>query len=121
MSDQREYLIAFEDLSPAEANVLAAELQRELTEGPADVEARVIKEDPTSMDAGGTLLLILGTEAVVAIAYGIANLLSRYGAKVTITKKKNVAEGTQELKIVTQHVGGADVERIVEALQGSDD
>lgn len=68
------YTIRFEGGDLAEANAYAEELRDTLLEAASDkdvkVDVHVRRDDPTTMDFGGTLVLVLGTPAVLAIAKG---------------------------------------------------
>jgi hypothetical protein len=101
------FKIRFQDLSVAEANVQAARLRQEILDISPDVRVEVEKEDPRTMDFGSTLVLVLGAPAIVAIAKGIANYLSRAHGRIIIEK-----DGT----IIAEGISGGDVARIVEAL-----
>ena len=78
--------IRFPNATPDLGNIYAEELQEELRDmlGPGDrVERR--RTDPESQDFGATLVLVLGTTAVTAIAEGIRTWLARNsGASVDI-------------------------------------
>ena len=81
MSDAPEtFVIRFEDLSPAEAGVQAAALREALLDASPDVQVDLNKADGETMDFGATLVLLLGTPAILAIAKGIAAYLARQRA-----------------------------------------
>jgi DNA-binding transcriptional LysR family regulator len=75
--NQRTLVFRFQGVSPAEAGQKILELREDLLDSADDVRAEVRKEDPTTQDFGATLVLVLGSGAVVAIAKGIQRYLSR--------------------------------------------
>jgi len=79
--------VAFPDVTEDVANVYAEDLQRVLEDAlaPGDrVERRRTRAD--SQDFGATLVLVLGTTAVTAIAEGIRTWLARNsGAAIDVT------------------------------------
>lgn len=107
MSDQQTFTIRFEDISLDEAGKKAIALRRDLLDASPDVRVEIEKDDPSNQDFGATLILVLGTPAILAIAKGIANYLSRDRAKITIE-----ANG----KIIAEGVSGDDAARIAEAM-----
>jgi len=72
-----------------------------------DISVSRKKDDATTQDFGATLVLVLGTPAVIAVASGIASFLKRHHAKLSI-----FADG----RLVVEGVEGKDMARIVEAL-----
>jgi hypothetical protein len=66
--DELTYTIEFEGVALADANRYADDLRDILLDASPDVRVMVKRDDPSSMDFGGTLILMLGTSAVVAIA-----------------------------------------------------
>lgn len=116
MTNQKEQVtIRFENLSLAEAGTHAANLQGELLDlrheekGQALESVNLQKDSKETMDFGATLVLLFGTPAVIAVAHGISNYLSRTGTSVTIEK-----DGT----VILKDVRGADAAKIVEAIKG---
>lgn len=108
MDDQtNKFELRFDDLSAAEAGTKARKLRQELLAASPDISVAVEKDDPTNQDFGATLILILGTPAIIAIANGIASYLKRERAKITIS-----ANG----KIVAEGISGDDAARIAEAF-----
>ena len=99
--------IRFEDASVAEANVKVSRLRDAILEAVPDVQADVVKDDPSTQDFGGTLVLVFGTPAAIALAKGIAKYLSRERGKIKIE-----ADGG----IVAEGLSGTDIARITEAL-----
>ncbi len=108
MSDEpNTYRIRFEGLSLAEANVKAARLRQDILDSTSDVSATVEKDDPLTQDFGATIVLVLGTPAILAVAKGIANYLARERGTISID-----ADGT----VVATGISGDDAARIAEAF-----
>ena len=107
MNDTQTIKIRFEDVSLDEASQKAAALRMDLLDISPDVKINIEKDDPTNQDFGATLVLILGTPAVIMIARGIANYLSRDRGKISIE-----ANG----KVVAEGISGDDAARIAEAI-----
>jgi hypothetical protein len=107
MKETKTIKIRFEDVSLDVASQKARALRTDLLDVSPDVKLDIEKDDPTNQDFGATLVIVLGTPAVIAIANGIANYLSRDRAKITIeTNGRVVAEG----------ISGDDAARIAEAI-----
>jgi hypothetical protein len=98
--------IHFPDVTPDLGNVYAEDLQAALAET-LDATDRVERRrtDPESQDFGATLVLILGTTAITAIAEGIRTWLARHsGVSIDIVvggktvRARNLdSQGVQEL------------------------
>jgi len=72
--------VAFGELRSGEANQAIQALRDVILERAGDeVVASIEKDDPDSQDAGGTLVLLFGSSAAVAIAQGIRAYLARRG------------------------------------------
>jgi hypothetical protein len=83
--DQEIFTIKFEGVSAAEANQYASELRNTLLDAIPDVKVDQRRDDIRSQDFGATLVLILGTPAVIAISKAIGNWLQlRNSASLTI-------------------------------------
>jgi uncharacterized membrane protein len=107
LDHEQEYLLSFDDVSTAEANRLASELGKHLRDRDSSITIRPLRQDAQAQDFGGTLVLILGTKAVVSLAAGLAAWLAmRPKAKVTIKGK----DGT----IIASGLTSADARAIVE-------
>ena len=94
------------DTTLADANRLAEDLQDyiERTEG---VKLERIKDNENAQDFGATLVLVLGTPAILAIARGIQTWLGKRN-NVTVTVK------TPKGEIKATGVSGKDIPRILE-------
>jgi hypothetical protein len=94
MSEQT-YLLSFEGVSEAEANRYAEELREVLLDTTTEIEVQRQRENPLAQDLGATLVLIMGTSALVAAVNAISSWLQkRRSASLTIVtaEKKIVAE-----------------------------
>ncbi|SRR5579875_1170280 len=104
-TQKRTYLLSFEGISEAEANQYAAELQNALLrislpkEPLTEISVQRQRKNSFTQDLGSTLVLILGTPAIVAAVNAIGNWLQkRRNASLSIMtsekgEKKVVAEG----------------------------
>lgn len=108
----QQFEIRFEDLPVAEAGTKAARLRRELLDVSPEVTVNIVKDDPENQDFGATLILLLGTPAIIAVANGVASYLARNRGKITITK-----DGT----VVAENISGDDAARIAEAFSKASD
>jgi hypothetical protein len=99
-----ELQIDFNNMSNAEASKQAQDLQDYMTRnanklaGPDDArlkEAKITKQDTNTQDFGATVVLILGSGAVTAIAQGIANYLSK---RKQVSVRIKTAKGEVEAK-----------------------
>lgn len=79
--DKQEFTIRFEGLSSAEASVEAQRLQEILADASPDVDVKLRRERAESMDMGATLVLLLGTPAIIAAAKGLAAWLAQRGKR----------------------------------------
>src|SRR6266700_7750625 len=94
MSEQT-YLLSFEGVSAAEANQYAEELREALLDATTEIAVQRQRENPLAQDLGASLVLIMGTPALVAVVQAIGNWLQkRHSASLTIVtaEKKIVAE-----------------------------
>jgi hypothetical protein len=103
-----ELLIRFPDAEPDLANRYAQELASHLTHlGVPDVSRR--RENSEAQDFGATLVLVLGTASVTAIAQGLAAWVKRHGIKVQLSKP----DGTV---VSISNADSADIASIVQAI-----
>ena len=105
--NKNKILIRFENEELSVANKKARRLRSDLLDITPDVDVKIVKDDPTTQDFGATLVVILGTEAVIAIAKGIANYLSRDRGTITIE-----ANG----KVVATGISGKDAAEIAKHI-----
>ncbi len=82
--DQQTYIVTFEGIPPAEAHRYAEELRNALLDATPDLTVQRRRENPLTQDFGATLVLILGTPAVVAVVTAVGNWLKlRNSASLT--------------------------------------
>jgi hypothetical protein len=107
MNETEQFEIRFEDKSLDDAGLAIANLQHELNQSAVDVSVAIKKEDPNNQDFGATLILVLGTPAILAVAKGIASYLARHRGTISISKNGEV---------VATGISGDDAARIAEAF-----
>jgi hypothetical protein len=84
--DQHIYMVTFDGVSSADANRYADELRNILLDATPDITVQRRRDDPRTQDFGATLVLILGTPAVAAVATAIGNWLKlRNSASLSLT------------------------------------
>lgn len=106
MSEQT-YLLSFEGVSEAEANRYAEELREVLLDATNELDVQRQRENPLAQDLGATLVLIMGTPALVAAVNAIGNWLQkRRSATLTIV--------TAEQKIVAENLTNKDAAHLLE-------
>lgn len=66
------------------AGKYAMELQRELEQADPTLQVGPGANDPSHMDFGATLVLVLGTPVAIAVARGIQAWLARRGTRAVI-------------------------------------
>jgi hypothetical protein len=105
-----EFTISFPDLSTAEGNRASGSLLNQLREVDPTLVAHQARSNKDSQDFGATLILVLGTASVTAIAKGMAAWISRQPAgRGSITISHDGA-------VVAEHIDSGDVARIAEAF-----
>ncbi len=107
--DQHTYLITFDGVSVADANRYAEELSNALLDATPDITVQRRGDDPRAQDFGATLVLLLGTPAVVTVAKTIGDWLKlRTSASLTIE--------TPEKRIVVQRITSKNAAQLAERL-----
>lgn len=80
--EKQEFTIRFEGLSSAEAGVEAQRLREILANASPDIEvSQPRRERGESMDLGATLVLLLGTPAIIAVAKGVGAWIGQRGKR----------------------------------------
>ena len=83
--DYQTYTITFENVSSADANRYAEELRNALLDASDGVEVQRRRDNPRTQDVGSTLVLVLGTPAVVTVVKAIGDWLKlRHNASLTV-------------------------------------
>lgn len=104
--EKQTYIIKFEGISAAEGNQYASELRNMLLDSTPDVKVDQRRDDTRTQDLGATLVLILGTPAVIAISKAIGNWLQlRNSASLTIEK---------DGRIIAKNITSKDAARLAE-------
>jgi hypothetical protein len=106
-----EIALRVDGANVADSNVFAAELKEQLHDQLPDAKIETRRERADAQDFGATLVLVLGTPAIIALAKGISMWLAQRAAndappEIEIKTKK----GTLKVK----HVPGKDVRAIIE-------
>ena len=73
--DQQTYLITFEGVSPADAQRYAEELRNPKLHAVPDMTIQRSRQNPSTHDFGATLVLTLGTPAVLAVVKAVGDWL----------------------------------------------
>src|SRR5947207_11887972 len=85
--DTQVYLIAFENVSAAEANRFAEELRNDLVNSSITaIEVERKRHDPRTLDAGQLLQVILDASSITALVTVIGNWLIRRRASLTFKR-----------------------------------
>jgi hypothetical protein len=96
--DETTLVIDFPGASAADANRNAAELRSALLRAAPDLSVEQRRADSSAMDFGATLVLVLGTPAVVVAAKALRDWLKlRYSASISL----KTADGTVIAKGLT--------------------
>jgi hypothetical protein len=108
--DEQKLAIAFENVLPADASILAQDLEQQLLEAAPTAKISLEKTRADSQDFGTTLVLLFGTPVAIALAKAITLFLQRNsGASITIT-----SDGT----VLAQRLDSSDAARIAEVFAG---
>lgn len=104
-----QFVIAFTEVSPADANRYAADLAETLHSVHQNVKVTQERTRPDTQDAGTILTIVLGAASVTAVAKGIAAWLARHsGARIQIS-----ADGS----VLATNLDSRDAARIAEAFK----
>ncbi len=107
--NQQAYVIKFTSVSVADANRYARELRDTLLDAAPDIQVERRRGDPRTQDFGATLVLILGTSSVTAIAKAIGDWLKlRNSASLTVE--------TPEGHMLVQNITSKDAAKLAELL-----
>lgn len=74
----------FPELEVGEAGRAALQLREAILDDIPGAEVDVEKDDPTNQDLGATLVAVLGTPAILALAHAVAGWLKRRGQVIEI-------------------------------------
>jgi hypothetical protein len=108
--DVQKLTISFVDEKPALATRFANELSKEIRHNAPDVEVSVARDDPENQDFGATLVLILGTPAIAALATALGNwLVLRNSASITMRNEKGE-------EIIIDKANSGDIDKLLKRL-----
>ncbi|GHO82305.1 hypothetical protein [Dictyobacter formicarum] len=107
--DQQTYIINFDNISGAEANIYASELRDVLLDTSSDIEVESRRDNPHTQDFGATLVLILGTPAILATAKAVGDWL-------TLRRKTGIIIKTADGEIVATNLTSKDALKLAELL-----
>lgn len=107
--NESPFVITFPGASTAEANRYAAELAVALREVDQELRVEQERDRPDTQDFGATLLIVLGTASVTALAKGVASWLARHsGSRIQINSDGSV---------IASNLDSGDAARIAEAFR----
>ncbi|HKE95512.1 MAG TPA: hypothetical protein VKB34_14455 [Povalibacter sp.] len=81
---QQTIAIRLPELELGEAGRKVEDLKSQLLDDVPGTRVDIRKDDPTNQDFGATLVVVLGTPAVVAIAHGIATWMKKRGQTIEL-------------------------------------
>jgi hypothetical protein len=102
---------SFVDVAPSAGDMLARNLSDYLATDVGQAEISRKRSDPRNQDFGATVVIILGTPAMISIARGISKWIAR-NRDVKITMTRTNKEGSTQEITVDGHAGSR-VEEIV--------
>lgn len=105
----QQFILRFDNASVADQNRFADDLLNALMDAHPEVTADRKRENIAAQDFGGTLVLVLGTPAIVAVAHALKNWLSRNNAA-------SVSIETPTGRLVAKNLESRDVTAIIKAL-----
>lgn len=106
--NEPRFVIKFPGASTADANRFAADLARTIRDSDRQVAVEQHREKDDTLDFGATLVIVLGTASVTALAKGISAWLQRHsGARIEIN-----ADGS----VIASNLESGDAARIAEAF-----
>lgn len=109
--DHQTYIIAFDNVSGAEASYFANELRDVLLDTIPDVEVDLRRDNPSTQDFGATLVLVLGAPAVVATAKAMGDWL-------ILHRRSEITIKTVTGEIIGTNLTGKDAVKLAELLLG---
>lgn len=105
----KEILIRFPDTSAAKSNDFAEALRQDLLDAVPGLTVERHREDPTTLDFGATLILVLGAPATLILARAIRKWACR-------TNAARIEFATKDGSFSVKNVDSRDVASIVKAL-----
>ena len=111
MTVNSDVVISFLDADLVTANDLAGDLTESLAEDAPTLSVTRLREDPLTQDFGATIVIILGTTAVTALAKGVAKWLERR-QDANLRLKRTESDGKVR-EITVRGQPGVRTERII--------
>jgi len=87
--EKQTYIITFKDVSGEIASLYAGELRNALLDAASEIEVDQRRADARTQDFGSTLVLILGTPAVLAVAKAMGDWLQKRQSAIIDLDEKN--------------------------------
>jgi hypothetical protein len=113
---KQQLVLRFENLSAREAALAAQDLQNVLTEAAPGIEVAIQRDRAEAQDLGATLVLVLGTPAIIAVAKGIAGFIGKRGERSgTLVIERKGPDGRVE-RVVFEGAS-ADAAKLAETLR----
>lgn len=75
--DLRQFTVRFEDVSSAQAAEKIKVLREEVLDASSDIKGEIRKDNPSTLDFGATLVLVLAAPAVVELAKAVKAYMGR--------------------------------------------
>src|SRR6266487_3940017 len=111
--NEQTYLLSFGGVSSAEANRYAEELREALLDATAEIAVQRQRENLLAQDLGASLVLVMGTPALVAAVKAIGDWLQkRHSASLSIV--------TAENKIVAENLTNKDAAHLLQLFLTQD-
>jgi hypothetical protein len=110
MADQK-FCISFADTTVADANHYCEDLRTQLLESDSQIKVARERSDPSTMDFGATLVMVLGAPATVAAARAIVAWAKR-------NNRASIILTTRDGTVVAKNLESKDVPEIARALSG---
>jgi hypothetical protein len=106
---EQTLVLRFPEAATDQATRYARSLAEALGDiAPSGTHVNVQRDNPEAMDFGATLVLVLGTTAVTALAQGIKTWLARNsGARIEVLK---------DGKVIAEHLDSKDAAQIAKVL-----
>ena len=106
--EDKPLIIRFLNSTADEASIVARGMADELGEIDGVVSAKPKRDNPQAQDFGSTIVLILGTASVTAIAQGIKTWLSRTGTDAEIDSSTG--------NVILKNVASKEIAEIAKAI-----
>lgn len=104
--EQQTYTITFEHVSMAEANRYASELRDTVLDASPDIKVEQQRNDTRTQDFGASVVLILGTPAVMALVKALGDWLHLRNSASLVLEKDG--------RIIAQNITSKDAAKLAE-------